>query len=133
MKPLPMRKESFDGLNYDFAPYLLDAVHGDGKKWLWFGYFDDRPAFYVARVDSSCTVGSDNKDEERDIAIIGWIEEQIMEEALGFLSNKQMREYDKKGYIEGERPWPVPPLEGACGSHWGEYTPDEKDIRLSKS
>ena len=128
MKPLPVRKRCFWGEEYDIIPYLIDAIHGDGKQWMWFGYLEDRPSFYVARVDSSFDPGS-GFDGDPSESIIGWLEDQILDEAMEFFSDEEYEEYSKKGYLDDGGNWPIPPLEMACGSQWGRYKPDENEVK----
>lgn len=128
MIPLPTRKGSLWGTEYDVVPYLIEAIHGDGKRWIWYEYLEDRPNFYVVRVDSSCNLGTDDVDNDDDYAVVDWIDEQIRDEGMCFLSEEQYEEYSENGYIEDGADFPVPPLEMPCGSAWGKYTPDEEDL-----
>jgi asparagine synthetase B (glutamine-hydrolysing) len=129
MKPLPERKSSLWGTEYDVIPYLIDAIHGDGKQWLWFGYLDDRPSYYVVRVDSSVIANNDN-DQWAD-EVLEWIYEAIDEEMREFMTDEQHDEWQEKGYLEGDRQWPIPPLECPCGSEWGEYEPSADDLKAA--
>lgn len=131
MIPLPERKAPLWGTEYDVIPYLVSSIHGDGKQWLWFRYMDDRPWFYVVRVDSSVRAKNDNEQWRYDV--LEWIENQIEDEGTTFLSDEQYDEWREKGYIEGDRPWPCPPLEAACGSDWGGYDPSAEDLATVKN
>ena len=39
---------------YDFTPVLLDKVYGDGKQLLMLFPINERPRYWVVRVDSKC-------------------------------------------------------------------------------
>lgn len=126
MKPLPTRKNSLWGEEFDVTPYIIEEIHGDGKQWLWFDYWDDRPWFYCVRVDSSVTAHNDNSKWSDEV--LPWIEDQIREEMAEFMTDEQHDEWLNQGYLNGDRPWPIPPLECPCGCSWGGYKPDEADL-----
>lgn len=126
MIPLPERPVSLWGTDHQVIPYLIEAIHGDGKQWLWFGYMEDRPWFYVVRVDSS--VRSQNNNDKWCYEVLAWIYEQIEDEGTYFLTDEQHDEWRNKGYVEGDTLWPIPPLDMPRGSEWGEYEPDENDL-----
>lgn len=105
------------GIEYTFNPYLLDWIHGDGKQLIWLSHIDDRPRYYVIRCDSSLT------DHKCD-AFYDFIQEatsEIFYEGKEFLSDEQLDEFDEKGFITSDRPWPCPPLEMSNGTAWGDY------------
>ena len=126
MIPLPERPVHLWGTEHQVIPYLIEAIHGNGQKWLWFGYMDDRPWFYVARVDSS--VVANNNNEKWSDEVLPWIEDQIEDEMMEFMTEEQCDQWREQGYLDGDRPWPIPPLEMPCGSEWGWYRPSEEDL-----
>lgn len=126
MKPLPEKKCALWGKEFDVVPYLIEAIHGDGKQWLWLGYLDDRPWFYVVRVDSS--VMANNGNSEWGEEVLPWIQNQIEEEMVYFMTDEENDEWIEKGYLEDGGTWPIPPLGGSCGCEWGEYAPNPEDL-----
>lgn len=123
MIPLPTRQCSLWGTPYDVTPYLLEFVHGDGKQWFWIGYMDDRPNFYVARVDSGVSLDG---PEQWHKCVMPRLEDAILAEALNLASDADYEEYCETGFI-ADREWPMPPLECPCGTNWGHYTPTTED------
>lgn len=61
MKKLKAVQGEWWGREYSVNPYLLDYVHVDGKQCIWFENMDDRPNFYVVKIDSGV-----NLDEDMD-------------------------------------------------------------------
>ena len=120
MTPLPTRKGRLWGTEYDVVPYLLDDQHGDGKQWIWFGYMDDRPNYYVARVDSAADMDTEGWYDD----VLPWIEETIQYEAAEFMTDEQDDEWQATGCVT-DRAWPVPPMGGSDGSAWGSYEPTD--------
>jgi hypothetical protein len=129
MTPLTTRKERLWGQEYDVAPYLLRAIHGDGKQWLHFGYLDDRPWYYVVRVDSSVVANNDNNTWYEEV--LEWIYEQLEEEGRELMTDEQDEEWGETGNIEN-REWPIPPITNNCGCEWGSYTPLPEDLEIAK-
>lgn len=43
------------GEKCEFTPFLLNKVHGDGQQLLLLFPINERPRYWVVRVDSSCT------------------------------------------------------------------------------
>lgn len=42
------------GSTYDFTPSLLDKKYGDGKQLLQLFPINERPRYWVVRIDSKC-------------------------------------------------------------------------------
>lgn len=59
----PQRTEHWGSI-YRFKPVLLDKVYGDGKQLLQLFPINERPRYWVVRIDSRCT---DHGDEWFDI------------------------------------------------------------------
>ena len=124
MKKLPAQTQSLWGQESQVEPYLLDAKHGDGEQWLWFLYLDDRPSFYVVRVDSAADMDSDDFYEN----VVEWIYDTLDEESYEFMSEECEDARENEENVD--RGWPVPPI-NPCGSCWGEYVPDEKEKEVA--
>lgn len=60
---LKRQRTEFWGNSYDFIPKMLDKVFGDGKQLLLLFPINERPRYWVVRVDSKCT----NDDAVYDI------------------------------------------------------------------
>lgn len=46
-----------------FNPYLLEKTLGDGLQLVFFGTLDDRPYYWLVRIDSSTNVDDMDSDE----------------------------------------------------------------------
>lgn len=126
MTPLPEHKIHFWGEDHIVIPYLLDAIHGDGKKWIYFAYLDDRPWFYAVRIDSAIKLDNDNFYEE----VLDWIHASVEDEAMEFMTDDQLDQWESEDDME-DRPWPIPPR-NPCGSEWDNYTPTKEDLEIAK-
>lgn len=100
-----------------FCPFLLDHISGDGRSLIWFEYMNDRPRYYIIRVDSAMDFGNgitdDNKEAMDDIM------DAIASEAESFMMEEQLDDYFRYGYFTGDREWPIPPFEMADGYMFG--------------
>ena len=87
-----------------FKPYLLDQIFGDGMKLIYFGTLDDRPYWWLVRVDSHAEENGvwENFDEEEIYRAI--------EEECGFHD-------DGWGDCDDEYAYPV--IESNSSAHWG--------------
>ena len=98
-----------------FKPYLLKKIFGDGMKLIYFGNLDDRPYWWLVRVDSHA---DDNDWENFD-------EEEIyeaIEEECGCYEYDEDAVVDEDGYdeygtkrVQGE----YPEIESNSSPHWG--------------
>jgi hypothetical protein len=118
---LQRKKTSFWGKDYYIHPMLLSEVFGDGKEVIWFEYMDDRPCFYVIRVNTGTYKQIESKADEFYDELLPVIEDAIDDEAVDFYSDRNWRERDKLGYVYDSRRWPIPPYYSS-GSSWGKYT-----------
>lgn len=103
-------------------PMLLSEVFGDGKEWIWFGYLDDRPNYYVIRVPTRTHQLIDDQSDEWYDGLLVSIHNQIDKEAMDFYSERNWRERDRLGYVYNARRWPIPPYQPS-GCAWGEIAP----------
>ena len=85
-----------------FQPYLLEKIFGDGMKLIYFGTLDDRPYWWLVRVDSNAKL--DDPYEFDSEAIY-----EAIEEECGCWEPDDTAEVDEDGYDD----------EGTC--HRGEY------------
>ena len=95
-------KASLWGSEVTFKPYLLEKIFGDGMKLIYFGTLDDRPYWWLVRVDSNAQI--DDPYEFDSNAIY----EAIEEECGGWVPDDSV-EIDEDGYDD----------EGTC--HRGKY------------
>ena len=95
------------GDSVKFKPYLLDRIFGDGMKLIYFGTLDDRPYWWLVRVDSHAEENGvwDNFDEEEIY--------QAIEEECG---SHDANECEDEDYNE-EYAYPV--IESSSSAHWG--------------
>ena len=61
-----------------FKPYLLKRVFGDGMKLIYFGTLDDRPYWWLVRVDSSAKIDDPCEFDSEEIY------QEIEEECGGY-------------------------------------------------
>lgn len=121
MTPLKRSKDEFWGQPCWVRPYLISKIFGDGKELIWFLYLDDRPDFYVARVNSGTLKAIEKQSDRWYDDIMPDIEESIADEAMDFYREIHWKEYDRDGYVSATRDWPIPPYNGS-GTSWGAYT-----------
>jgi len=55
---------TFWGTKYEFTPYLLDEIIGDGLQLCYLGSINSRPHYWLIRIDSKTDVSSDDFDFE---------------------------------------------------------------------
>jgi hypothetical protein len=97
----PFRTEHW-GTMHDIEPALLDKVYGDGKRLLQLFPINERPSYWVVRVDSKC---------HRDDAlydILDDIYEQI-DEQFGSPSEDDLGVGDERPYF---------PMYDGMGTSW---------------
>lgn len=126
MRKLPSRKENLWGKEHDVEPMLLDAIRGDGKQIVYFGYTEHRPYFYVVRIDSNDPTDGDPWYDE----VHPWIINQIFEEMTEFMTEDLYDEWQENGFVVDHPHFPIPPLEIPCGSYWGPYEPIAGDMEV---
>lgn len=85
-----------------FKPELLDKVYGDGKRLLQLFPINERPRYWVVRVDSAC--GRDDELYE----ILDDIYEQI-DEQFGTPSEEDLGVGDERPYF---------PMYDGMGTSW---------------
>lgn len=71
-------KTSLWGNEITFKPYLLERVFGDGMKLIYFGTHDDRPYWWLVRVDSSANIDDPCEFDSEEIY------QEIEEECGGY-------------------------------------------------
>lgn len=103
------------GSEVKFKPYLLDKVFGDGMKLIYFGTLDDRPYWWLVRVDSSAQI--DDPYEFDSDAIYDAIEEECGGWVPDYLAEVDEDGYDEEGTCHrGTYPMII---SDSAGSHWG--------------
>jgi hypothetical protein len=76
-KLLKRQRTEHWGSSYRFKPALLDKVYGDGKQLLQVFPINERPRYWVVRVDSKCI---DRIDDDSFFDMLDDIYEQIDEQ-----------------------------------------------------
>ena len=102
------------GSEVTFKPYLLDKIFGDGLKLIYFGTLDDRPYWWLVRVDSNANI---------DVPLEFYADEiysAIEEECGGWVPDYDA-EVDEDGYDEfGEcHRGCYPMIISDSSAHWG--------------
>lgn len=98
-----------------FKPYLLEKVYGDGMCLLYFGTLDDRPYWWLVRVDSRYLTDNANYMESFIDEYGNSFEEAIhcqIEEECG------CNDEDDEDYDEDNR-LPYPAITRWTSEHWG--------------
>lgn len=90
------------GIEVTFKPYLLKKIYGDGMKLIYFGDLDDRPYWWLVRVDSNADIDTIDHEE---------IYEQI-EEECGFNADNDP-DFDEDNQL------PYPAIQSYSSPHWG--------------
>lgn len=103
------------GSKVTFKPYLLEKIFGDGMKLIYFGTLDDRPYWWLVRVDSKAPIEDACEFDSEEIY-------QAIEEECGCHEYDEFAEVDEDGYdeygvkrIQGE----YPEIESDSSPHWG--------------
>ena len=92
LKPYETR---FWGENCHVSPAFVQDDFGDGLQLIWLSSIDNRPQFYVLRIDSHWGVDSDDFDLEYMLTLI--------EEEYGDADRYVCIDYDNGVYVmEGE-------------------------------
>lgn len=102
------------GESVKFKPYLLERIFGDGMKLIYFGTLDDRPYWWLVRVDSNAKIEDPYEFDSEEIY------EAIEEECGGWVPDYNA-EVDEDGYDEfGEcHKGEYPMIISDSSSHWG--------------
>lgn len=107
-----------------FTPVVLSKIFGDGLQIIYFGSIDQRPKFWIVRVDSKTDLDAGVFDEEE---IIEAIEEEFGRvPETGHLTATEFREikkenrlfFDYNNYKEYMEDCKYPRMDWH-GGHWG--------------
>lgn len=109
----------------DFSPELCSTIHGDGKQLIYFGTLDQRPRWWLMRIDSKEDIDSDDFDIEGVVIEaleedFGCAEEYISEEEFKELLSEGDEECviceTYENWLESNYYYPRLQL---SGYHWG--------------
>lgn len=97
-----------------FKPHLLDKVFGDGMKLIYFGTCDDRPYWWLVRVDSSANIEDPMEFDYEGIHCA------IEDECGGWVPDEDA-EVDEDGYDEYGtcHRGAYPMIISDSSAHWG--------------
>lgn len=101
----------------EFVPALCSTVFGDGRALLSFTTVNNRPAFYVVRIDSRWTI-DDDRDPPEDAADVREFVDDIceaLEDEFG-RRDPDSEETDPE-ILEYGNPWPA--ISDRDGCMWG--------------
>lgn len=112
------------GTSVKFRPYLLERIFGDGMKLIYFSTLDNRPYWWLVRVDSHTDDdGWENFNEEEIY--------EAIEDECGCYEVDEDAKVDKDGYdkfgtkrIEGD----YPQIDSASSAHWGLIADLQKGV-----
>lgn len=78
-----------------FTPVVLSQIFGDGKQVIYIGSIDQRPKFWIARIDSSQSFEPDEFDVEK---IVSAIEEEFGSvPETGYMTFEEFKEAKESG------------------------------------
>lgn len=117
------QKGKFWGESYKFKPVVARTVLGDGQQLIYFGTIDQRPYYWLMRIDSEMDIESDDFDIE---TLLEPLEEEFGQVPAQFcLSKKEFNEikndifYDKfEDYKEYQEACQYPAI-NYSGGHYG--------------
>ena len=103
------------GTSVKFRPYLLERIFGDGMKLIYFGTQDNRPYWWLVRVDSHADDNGWEDFNEEEIY-------EAIEDECGCYEINEDAKVDEDGYdefgtkcVEGD----YPQIDSASSAHWG--------------
>lgn len=103
------------GVSVKFKPYLLEKVFGDGMKLIYFGTLDNRPYWWLVRVDSHADDDCWENFDPEEIY-------QAIEEECGCYDLDEDAEVDEDGYDESGTKCisgGYPEIDSHSSPHWG--------------
>ena len=110
----------------EFIPALSPRIYGDGRALLGFTTINNRPAFYVIRIDSSWACGMDTTPADGAVDVAEFTDEFLnhLEEDFGPAF------YEDDGERKGDGdPWPAVHGEGGC-SWWRKDWPKLRSLQF---
>jgi hypothetical protein len=108
-----------------FKPVLLKKFWGDGLQFIYFGSIDNRPKWWIARVDSKTNLEADEFNYEEILCAIEDEFGRAPEE--GYLTREEFNKIKKSGrllfdyenYTDYQQSRKYPVIEWTMGGHWG--------------
>jgi len=83
-------------------PVIIDEIHGDGLQLIYWGTIDQRPNYWILRIDSKTDIDSDNFNQQDE---------------LYFMVTDQWGSYEPGEYEIEECEYPM--VVDTMGSFWG--------------
>lgn len=106
------------GSKYRVKPVLISSVFGDGRQLMWLEPINDRPAYYLVRVDSKCICSNWEGGEEKDENFCDLLDDISDAIRAEFGDAHETYEHDNGRTYTRNNPWPSE--RGICeGSRWG--------------
>lgn len=95
--------ETLWGSELTFSPVMVDEIIGDGLQFLYWGTIDQRPYYWILRIDSKTDIDADDFNTQDELLL---------------MVTDQFGEYDP--YDEGKEDEPTyPTVINTMGTHWG--------------
>ena len=86
------------GVPYCFSPVIAETIVGDGKQLVYFGTMDQRPYYWLLRIDSKTDIESNDFDIE---SLLEPLEEEFGNYPDGgFLDEEEFHELKRSGELE---------------------------------
>lgn len=95
------QKGTFWGSPFSFKPLIAETILGDGRQLVYFGTIDQRPYYWLIRIDSKTDIESNDfdiehlldplEDEFGTVPDPAWLDEEEFNEAK---ANHKLQEYD---------------------------------------
>lgn len=116
------RHVSLWGEGFEFSPEICDKFLGDGKQLIYLGSIDQRPRYWLLRIDSKTDIEADDFDYESLISLVEecfgrfdeWISEDDFEDAKK--DDPELEYYDTYEDYEEHNSYP---RMNWGGGHWG--------------
>jgi len=108
----------------EFVPALSPRIYGDGRALLGLSSINERPRFYVIRIDSSWSLAMEYRVPDTAVDVVEFIDDFVdgLEEDFG-------KARDENGELYSEDEWPAYDDNGGC-SWWRMDWPRLRSLKF---
>ena len=127
------RKKEFWGEFTTIKPVISEKIIGDGKQLIYIGTIDQRPNYWLIRIDSKTDVLSDDFDIEEYLEIL---EDEFGRHPNDYFCEDEFLEAKKNGFLEEYDTYKE--YDSACqypaiwwgGGHWGSLFNESNNVTV---